>query len=144
MDHNTRLIGLAFVVAWTLFRLLRYLKLGLSKRPSAAVPGSAGVLAQPVETAPPAAATASPIGPSGSRAGGFAAALAGLLVWLAGNAVVWACLFLLPPLEQVPVMARLVVGVLANFYMLYLGRYASARLRGPAGRDRGAGGNPIS
>jgi hypothetical protein len=144
MDHNTRLIGLAFVVVWTLFRLLRYLKVGLSKRPSTAVPGSAGVLAQPVESAPPAPASASPIGPPDSRSGGLAAGLAGLLVWLAGNAVIWACLFLLPPLEQVSVMSRLVVGVLANFYLIYLARTAAARLRGQAGRDRRAGGDPIS
>jgi hypothetical protein len=144
MDHNSRLIGLAFVAAWTLFRLLRYLKVGLSKRPSTAVPGSAGVLAQPVETAPPAPATASPIGPSDSGSGGFPAGVAGVLVWLAGNAVIWGCLFLLPPLEQVPVMPRLVVGVLANFYLIYLARTAAARLRRQAGRDRSAGGNPIS
>lgn len=144
MDHNTRLFGLAFVVLWTLFRLLRYLKAGMSKRPSTAVPGSAGILAQPVETAPPAAATASPIGPADGGSGGLVAGVAGVLVWLAGNAVVWACLFLLPPLEQLPVAPRLLVGVLASFYLIYLARTAAARIRGQSGRDRGAGGDPIS
>jgi len=71
MDHNSRWIGLAFVVLWTIFRLVRYLKAGTSKRLPPAVPPPAGLGAPPA--GPPVAATsatASPIDPiAGSRRG---------------------------------------------------------------------------
>jgi hypothetical protein len=72
MDHQSRLIGLAFVVLWTIFRLVRYFRAGTSRRPGPAVPQSAG-LGTPQQAAPPVAATpatASPIDPiAGSRRG---------------------------------------------------------------------------
>ena len=81
-----------------------------------------------------------------TAAGGssFLAGLVAVLVWLAGNAAVWACLFLLPQLEAVAVIPRLVVGVLATFYLLYLARGAAAWVRRQSGPAPPAGGDPIS
>jgi hypothetical protein len=142
MDHYSRLIGLVFVIAWTIFRLVRYLKAGSSRRPPAAVPGSAGMLPR-ADAAASAATTVSPIEPA--RGGsGFLAGLAAVLVLLAGNALVWACLFLVPQLDQIPVMLRLVIGVLANFYLLYLARIAAAAVRARGASNSPPGGNPIS
>lgn len=133
MDHYSRFVGLAFVIAWTIFRLVRYLKAGTSKRPPPAVPP---------EAPSPAAMTGSPIEPV--AAGSLRGALLAVLVWLLGNAAIWAALFLLPPLEAVPVVPRLVIGVLANFYLLYLARRAAAWSRQQSGQAPPAGGNPIS
>ena len=144
MDHSSRLIGLAFVVLWTIFRLVRYLKAGSSQRPGPSVPRSAGLGAPPTGPAAVApSATVSPVGPV-SGGVGLAGGLAAVLVWLAGNAAVWSCLFMLPALEQVPVMVRLVAGVLANFYLLYLARTVAASVRGRSGQHPPEGGNPIS
>lgn len=145
MDRYSRFIGLAFVIAWTIFRLVRYWKVGASRRPPPAVAGSgaAGLGVPPVAAPAPGAAGASPI--ESSRGGsGFLAGLAAVLVWLVGNVAVWGCLFLLPQLEAVAVIPRLVVGVLATFYLLYLARGVAAWVRRQSGRTPPAGGDPIS
>jgi hypothetical protein len=67
-----------------------------------------------------------------------------VLVWLAGNAVVWGSLFLLPQFDSLAVIPRLVAGVLASFYLFYLARGAAARVRRQSGQDPPAGGGPIS
>jgi hypothetical protein len=139
MDHYSRYIGLVFVILWTIFRLVRYWRVGASKRAQPGVPGSGGAgLA-----APPVATTASPLE---SAAGGsnFLGGFVAVLVWLAGNAAVWGCLFLLPQLEAVAVIPRLVAGVLATFYLLYLARGAAAWVRRQSAPTPPAGGDPIS
>ena len=145
MNQYSRFIGLAFVIAWTIFRLVRYWKAGAARRPPAAGPGAVGAgLGVPPAAAPvPMTVAASPIesAPAGSN---FVAGLAAVLVWLIGNAVVWGCLFLLPQLEVVPVIPRLVAGVLATFWFLYLARGAAARIRRQAAENRSSGGDPIS
>jgi hypothetical protein len=145
MDHYSRFIGLAFVIAWTIFRVVRYWKVGAARRasPAAAGPGRTG-MASPQGVSPASmTTTASPIE---AAAGGpaFVAGLVALLVWLAGNAVVWGSLFLLPPLKSMPVAPRLVAGVLATFYLLYLARGAAAWVRRQSGGNRPTGGDPIS
>jgi hypothetical protein len=145
MDHYSRYIGLVFVILWTIFRLVRYWRTGASKRPQPGVPGSggAGLAAPPVAAPVPVATTASPVE---SAAGGsnFLGGLVAVLVWLAGSAAVWACLFLVPQLEMVAVIPRLVVGVLATFYLLYLARGAAAWVRRQSAPTPPAGGDPIS
>ena len=143
MDHYSRFIGLIFVIAWTIFRLVRYLSAGATKRPATAVPPSGGVLPQVAREAAPAAAPASPIEPVAGGAG-LLGGLAAVLVLLLGTAAVWGCLFLLPQLDAMPVVPRLVLGVLANFYLLYLARAVAAWARRQSGPRPPAGGNPIS
>jgi hypothetical protein len=145
VDHHSRFIGLVFVILWTIFRLVRYWRAGASRRAQPGVPGSGGAgLAAPPVTAPLAVATtASPI-ESAASGSNFLGGLVAVLVWLAGNAVVWGSLFLLPQLESVAVIPRLVAGVLATFYLFYLARGAAARVRRQSGRTPPAGGDPIS
>ena len=143
MDHYSRFIGLALVILVTIFRLVRYWRSGVARRPQPAVPGGAGLATPPVTSPVPTATTASPIESAAGRSS-FLAGLVGVLVWLAGNAVVWGCLFLLPQLGSVAVLPRLVVGVLATFYFVYLARGAAAWVRRQSGPAPPAGGDPIS
>jgi hypothetical protein len=135
MDHYSRFIGLAFVIAWTILRLVRYLKAAARRSSSAVAP-----VASPTATS---TLPASPIEAAGGGPG-FLGGLLAVLVWLAGNAAVWGCLFLLPQLQSVPVLPRLLCGVLATLYLLYLARGAAAWVRRQSGRNASAGGDPIS
>jgi hypothetical protein len=57
-------------------------------------------------------------------------------VFLGGNLLIWPLLFMIPALDQVPTVLRLLAAVLANFFLLYLACAVAARLatlqRGPA------------
>lgn len=142
MDHPQRLIYLALALVWTIFRLIRYTRAAAAKRPGAAVPPSGGPLAPPTKVAAnPGSATSSPIEPL-RRGGGLAGNLAALGIFIAGNLVLWPLLFLVPALETVPPMLRMVAGVLANFFLLQVARTAATRV---AGSQRGAANenNPI-
>jgi hypothetical protein len=141
VDRPQRLIFLALAVAWTLFRLARYLRAAHAKRPGAAIPASAGVLPErPAESAPP--TVPSPIAPAenGSRRAGMLAA-AGLVV--GGNALIWPLLFATPALAEVPTLLRLVGGVLANLILLRLAGTVAARIRTGARQGEDDDRNPI-
>jgi hypothetical protein len=143
VQHTQRLIFLALAIAWTLFRLVRYVRVANSKRTAAAVPASAGTLQQrPAD--PSAAPTAqSPIEPASGTGGGLARVLAAAGVLVAGNALIWPLLFGLPALEDVPAVWRLTAGVLANLFLIRAASIAAARMtrdsQGSADDDR----NPI-
>ena len=124
MDHPQRLIFLILAIGWTLFRLLRYVRMGTSGRPGPAVPPSAGQ--QPVRVAAAPGAVQSPIAPAGGRALSGKLAAAGVLI--AGNVVIWPLLFATPALEEVPTVLRLVAGVLANLILIGLAGRVAARL----------------
>ena len=130
MDRSARIILLGAFIVLAVLRLVRYMKAGVAKRPVAAIPSSAGILAPTPVTA---AATASPIAPEEKPTTRFLAAGAALLVWAAGNVLVWGCLFGLAVLDAVPVMLRLVAGIFANFYLLRLARAAANGLRARLG-----------
>ena len=125
MDHPQRFIYLALVIAWSIFRVIRYARTATAKRPGPAATGSAQ----------------SPIGPIETR-GGLAGTLAAAGVFIAGNVVIWPLLFLIPALEAVPQILRLIGGVLANFYLLYLARSVAARV-GSSRRGAADDNNPI-
>jgi hypothetical protein len=134
VDRYARLIMLLLVLAVSLLRLIRHGKAATAKRPSPAIPPSAGVIVQPPVSAATAAPTpawscVSPIEPEGTSGARFAGGLATAVVWIAGNVAIWSLLFGLPALDAVPQLVRLVAGVLANFYLLYLARALRARLR---------------
>ena len=135
MEHTQRYIFLALALAWTLFRLFRYLRVAGTRRPGPAIPPSSGVLQQTAaleRTAdvPAAPATVqSPIESAGSRLPGT---LAMVGIFIVGNAVIWPLLFATPGLGEVPTLPRLVAGVLANFALIRLASGVAARLgRGP-------------
>ena len=130
MDHTSRLIGLAFVVAWTIFRLVRYLRMsGAKPRPRTAA------VAAPT-------ATASPIEPAGTTAG-FARNVLAAAVFIPGTVVIWALLFMVPALEELPPLLRMIAGVLATLYLIHLARSVAARSGGTGRRGEAADNNPI-
>lgn len=138
MHRVDRLAMLAVFVALAIYRLVRYSKAATTRGARPAIPATSGAIArtaEPVE-APPG---------SGSASGGSAlAAVAGFLVFALGSAALWLCLFGLAALEGVPVIWRLVAGVLASFYLVVLARGVAARLRGRAGPGAPmTGGNPF-
>jgi len=140
VDHPQRFIYLALLIAWSIFRVIRYARTATAKRPGPAIPPSGGALPPSLRAAATGSAQ-SPIGPI-ETGGGLAGTLAAAGVFIAGNVVIWPLLFLIPALEAVPQILRLTAGVLANFYLLYLARSVAARV---GGSQRGAAddNNPI-
>jgi hypothetical protein len=153
MHRIDRFIMLAVFVTLAIYRLVRYTKAATSKGARPAIPATRGAIARTAE--PPASASAasisaardgsSPLAPPGTAPGGAAlATLAGFLVLALGNAAVWLCLFELPEVEGVPVIWRLVAGVLASFYLVVLARSVAVRVRGrTAPGSQMTGGNPF-
>ncbi len=153
MERTVRLIFLAVFVALGIYRFIRSMKAAVSKRPLSGIPGTGGIIAQ--EARPAAAVNPAPIdptaptgsgsiaGPGGPSGGNAAIArFAAAAVFVAGNAVIWLCLFGLAALETVPVIWRLFGGILANFYLIGLARAVGVRLRRGA-RPELTGGNPF-
>lgn len=127
MERPQRLIFLALAIAWTLFRLARYLRAAHSRRPAPAIPPSGGVVAQPPAQAAAIASTPSPIEPGGGGARGRGMlAAAGILI--AGNALIWPLLFAIPAFAEVPTMPRLVAGVLANLILIRVASSIAERI----------------
>jgi hypothetical protein len=117
MDTVLRVLVIAALIVWSIFRLVRYFRYGMAKRVTA-VPPSAGILLPntgvPVGSDSPAR--------SASRSVRFIAGLIVVIVWAAANAVLWFILFRLPMLAKVPFIWRLFVGVFANFYLFPFAR----------------------
>ena len=141
MDHGSRLIGLAFVVAWTIFRLVRYLRTGASRRPPPPIPPSEGYPEQlRTDSAATPADTASPIEPTGA---GLARNLLAAAVFIPGTVVIWSLLFLVPAIAGVPPVLRMIAGVLATLYLIQLARGVAARSGGTGQRGAAGDNNPI-
>ena len=139
MHRIDRLVMLAVFVVLGIYRLIRYTKAATTKGPRPAIPPTAGAAAPVAPAAAPGAWE--PASGSGRSA---RATLAAALVWALGNAVLWLCLFGLPAFDTVPVVWRLVAGVLVSFYLVVLARGVAARVRRRT--DPGAqmtGGNPF-
>ena len=67
-----------------------------------------------------------------------------VLVFVAGNILIWECLFGLPSLDELPTIWRLVVGVFANFPLIRLARTIGASVAKRVSRSPSAeGNNPI-
>jgi hypothetical protein len=131
-----RLILLILVIALTAWRLIRYMKAGLARRPQPGVPGVGGtVMGVPT----PAPNSTSPTGEHvrGSVWTGLIAKTTTVLVFVGGNVLLWGSLFGLAALDEVPTIWRLLVGVFANFPLIRLaqatGTSVAKRLK-PASR----------
>ncbi len=135
MDHPQRLIYIALLIAWAIFRLIRYVRMAASRQPRQR-PAPAQVSAATVT-----ASARSPLDPV-AAGGGRAASLAAVGVFLAGNLLIWPLLFMIPALDEVPAILRLIAAVLANLYLLHLARTAAARVGG-ARREPADDNNPI-
>lgn len=64
-----------------------------------------------------------------------------VLVFVAGNIVIWGCLFGLPSLDDLPTIWRLVVGVFANFPLIRLAQATGASMAKRLSRPPPAEGN---
>jgi hypothetical protein len=159
---TVRLIILAAFVLLSIYRFIRYTKTATSGKPPAAIPGTGGVpppasqlpsLAAPDSSpaspaASAAAATGSPIGDDAAGRGVFAlglqAAFTAAVVWLAANVALWLALFGLPQLGALPVIWRLVAGVLVNFWLIRLARSVALQVAGRTQQPPTTpGGNPF-
>jgi hypothetical protein len=132
VDQPQRYVYLGLMIAWAIYRLIRYVRPADSRRPRPP-PAAAQVPAT-------SAAARSPLDPVGGAGSGFAGNLAALGVFLAGNVVIWPLLFMVPALQEVPTILRLIAGVFANLLLIYLARGVAGRV---GSSQRGSGNNPI-
>ena len=131
MDQRSRIVIIVVAVTLTVYRLVRYLRVGLANRP-AAMPGSAGYLPEP-----PPDATSQPAAP---RVRAQLVALA-FLAWAMGTFALFAALFAIPQVAEWPVLPRMVAGVLGSVWLQRLARALVLRLHQRAAPPDG--GNPI-
>lgn len=117
--ERQRVILLVLVIAWTIFRLVRYVRMSGARRPP-----PSGTAARTTMTA------ASPIEPAGTGGAGLARNLVTAAIFVAGAVVIWSLLFLVPAFENVPTPVRMIAGVLATLYLIQLARGAAARVIG--------------
>jgi hypothetical protein len=146
VQRTQRLVFLVLLIGWTIFRLVRYLRVAQSKRPKVAAPGP---LPQPPATTPGApapttpATAQSPIEPDGRSGSGRAGLLAAAAILVAGSALIWAILFAVPAFDDVPAIWRLTAGVLASLFLIRAARIAVARTGSGARRSKGDHRDPI-
>lgn len=116
-DPSQRAIVLLIFLALTIWRLVRYMKAGLARRPQGGVPSVAGtVIGAPTSnSAPPAR---EPVKVSAWNR--LIAKTTAALVFVVGNVMIWGCLFGLTALDEVPTIWRLFLGIFANFPLLRL------------------------
>ena len=119
---------MGLVLAFAIWRLVRYLKMGMAKHPTGLVSGAGMLVQAPAEPGQNGLTTtaqtaARPIRPVGAM-GGFA-------VWLVCNAVVLALLFGLPLFQDAPPLILMVAAVFPNFYLIPFARRMAAKWSPP-------------
>jgi hypothetical protein len=116
VDRVARLLLLLLILAIAGWRLVRYLKLAMGKRPVSVASG-AGMI---VQTAAPTPDTAQPAPSSSppSRLTLLAGILIGATFWVVTNLAIVLTLFGLPYLRDLPPIMLLVAIVLSNFYLI--------------------------
>jgi len=143
MDTIVRIVVILTLIAFSLFRLMRYFRHAVSKRVTA-MPPAAGMplLETPAEPRVVASASSS-VRETGSVR--FMAGLLTLVVWMGGNALLSAALFAVPALWSIPVIWRLFVLIFANFYLFpfakRVGEDRYRRTRGEAAQSGSPFGN---
>jgi hypothetical protein len=117
METVGRVLVVLALLAYSVYRLIRYFRYGMARRVTAVPPSTWGVLPA-TETPPFAPAT---------RSARFLAGGMTILVFATANTITWLTLFRLPALDHVPVIWRLFVGIFANFYLLPFARAAGEK-----------------
>jgi hypothetical protein len=127
VDRFSRLTLLILLVAFAVWRLVRYMKMGMARRPAGLVSG-AGMLVQPTApTSKPATETLAADKSARTRTARLLGALAGLGFWLLCNGfVIWA-LFGSGLFQNAPPLILMVIVVLPNFYLVPLARRLADR-----------------
>jgi hypothetical protein len=113
VDRTSVLILLLIMIALSLWRLHRYLRLAMA-RPRNGIPAARGTPpVTPGDAAAPAGLGAGPRGMDRVRSWLVAAAL-----WLAANALLFFLWYLTPAMRALPTIWLLLGAVLANLYLL--------------------------
>ena len=120
MDHRSRFIILALAILFSAFRLIRYVRAGTSRRPTALPPAAGLVLDRVGESA---VSPIDPPQPGGARGQAVARAVA-----IAGTLALWAGLFATPALSQQRVILRVLLGALGTAWLVQLSRRLAARM----------------
>ena len=134
MDTVVRMLVVLALLAYSVFRLIRYFRYGMARRVTAVPPSTWGVLP----------ATETPAAAPVTRSARFLAGSVSFLVFGMANTILWLALLGLPALDHVPVIWRLFVGIFANFYLFPFARRAGEKQlnRMKASAVEG-GGNPF-
>jgi len=142
MDNVVRLVVVCALIAYGIFRIIRYFRYGMARRVTA-VPSASGVLPMPGTAArSDLSAGMQPDVPTG-RLVKLQAAAVSVLLFVAANGVLLAALFGLPMLGNVPVIWRLFVAVFANFYLLPFARAVGEKQLKRAQARGAENGNPF-
>ena len=123
-----RLIVALLLIALIIWRLIRYMRLGISGRPRAL--GLAGGVLLP--TAGQARADLGSEDPPSSRSPlhvRLIGSSVSAVVWILGNLLLWTSLFGLPKLRDAPPVLLSVAGIFANFYLIPFARQIGNRCR---------------
>jgi hypothetical protein len=135
MDTVARVLVVLALLAYSVFRLIRYFRYGMARRVTAVPPSTWGVL--------PATETPAVVPPA-TRSARFLAGGMSILLFATANAILWLTLFGLPALDQVPVIWRLFIGIFVNFYLLPFARAVGERqLKRMRTKAVEGGGNPF-
>lgn len=111
MDAAVRIFVILALIAYSLFRIVRWFRYGMAKRVTVVPP--------PVGMFPQDSRVANPLAPTPQTAPStWLAGVTTLAVWLGANLLLAAVLFAIPALAGVPLIWRLFVQVFANFYLL--------------------------
>lgn len=121
MDAIVRILVVLLIVGLSIYRLVRYFRLGLARRVTA-VPPTAGMF---VADSPSSNALA-PSDQARSQRSRMIAALTTVAVLLSGNVILAAVLFGVSALSGIPLIWRLFVQIFANFYLLPFARKVGA------------------
>lgn len=130
MEKETQVALLILVTTITVWRLSRYLRLGLSRSRRHRNLGVAGgwVPRDPDPTVP----SAAPASSAPARSSLYARIVGMLMAagaWIAINALLWYGLLEVPPFKDLPPILVGVAGIFANFYVIPLAQKAGIRIR---------------
>ena len=117
MDTVARVLVVLTLLAYSIFRLIRYFRYGMAPRVTAVPPSTWGALP---------ATEAAAVAPA-TRSARILAGSVSILIFATANAILWLTLFGLPALAHVPVIWRLFIGIFANFYLLPFARAAGEK-----------------
>jgi fatty acid desaturase len=121
MDALLRVLVIALLIGFGIYRIIRYVNLGVTRSRTPAVFSTTGAVglrpaSEPTSLAP----GAEPDRSHADSAAAFGGASVAILFWLLANGILWTALFVPPGIDGIPVIWRLFVGVFANLYLIRL------------------------
>jgi hypothetical protein len=132
VDATLRILAVLALVAYSVYRIVRLFRLGMTKRVSPGLPASAMVLTPQPPAAPNPIVDAPTLGTT-SWVNRVVSRVLGAILWLGSNIILGLVLFAWPPMNNLPLLWRLIALVLVNFYLIPVARSVSIkhRIQGP-------------